>query len=143
MDKAKSAIILILRDKLLRHVSKLKTTTEIWSKLEGLCITKSLVNHLYLKQSFHSFKMQEDITVESHLDVFNKLNLDLENIKLTFIMKIIPRFYCVRKHEVYSLEREEVFESVASSFVRDMSIIELWYKRLAHASEMGLVELCK
>ena len=44
---------------------------------------KSLVNHLYLKQALYSFKMQEDRTMESQLDVFNKLILDLENIDVT------------------------------------------------------------
>ena len=46
-------------------------------------MTKSLVNRLYLKQALYSFKMQEDRTMESQLDVFNKLILDLENIDVT------------------------------------------------------------
>ena len=41
------------------------------------------VNRLYLKQALYSFKMQEDRTMESQLDVFNKLILDLENIDVT------------------------------------------------------------
>ena len=83
MDKAHNAIILSLKDKVLRQVSKEKTTVGIWLKLEGLYMTKSLANHLYLKQALYSFKMQEDINVESQLDVFNKLILDLENIDVT------------------------------------------------------------
>jgi len=83
MDKAHSEIILSLGDKVLRQVSKEKTTTGIWSNLEGLYMTKSLVNRLYLKQALYSFKMQEDRIVESQLDVFNKLILDLENIDVT------------------------------------------------------------
>lgn len=38
--------------------------------------------------------MQEDITVESELNIFNKLIIDLENIKVTLMMKIGPCCYC-------------------------------------------------
>ena len=51
LDKAHSAIILSLGDKVLRQVSKEKIAAGIWSKLEDLYITKSLVNCLYLKQA--------------------------------------------------------------------------------------------
>ena len=60
LDKAHSAIILSLGDKVLRQVSKEKTAVGIWSKLEDLYMTKSLVNRLYLKQALYSFKMQEN-----------------------------------------------------------------------------------
>ena len=69
LDKAHSAIILSLGDKVLRQVSKEKTAVGIWSKLEDLYMTKSLVNHLYLKQALYSFKMQENKMVEEQLDV--------------------------------------------------------------------------
>lgn len=49
IEKAHNAIILSLSDKLLRQVSKEKTTTNVWNKLEGLYMTKSLVNRMYLK----------------------------------------------------------------------------------------------
>ena len=64
MEKAHNAIILSLRDKVLRKVSKEKTAAEIWSKLEGLYMTKSLVNRLYLKQALYSFKMQEEKSID-------------------------------------------------------------------------------
>jgi len=66
---------LSLGDKVLRQILKEKTTIGIRPKLEGLYMTKSLVNYLYLKQALYSFKMQEDRIVESQLDVFNKLIL--------------------------------------------------------------------
>ena len=49
LQKAHSAIILSPRDKVLRQVSKETTTVGVWSKLGGLYMTKSLVNHLYLR----------------------------------------------------------------------------------------------
>ena len=51
LQKAHSAIILSLEDKVLRQVSKETIAAWVWSKLEGLYMTKSLVNRLYLKQS--------------------------------------------------------------------------------------------
>lgn len=91
MDKVySSAIMLSLRDKVLRQVSKDNTTSRIWSKHKGLCMTKSLVNCFYLEQSLYSFKIEECLTIESELDIFNILILDLENIKMTLMMKIRP-----------------------------------------------------
>ena len=83
MEKAHGAVILSLRDKVLRNVSKERTAAGIWAKLEGLYMTKSLVNRLYLKQALYSFKIQEDKSIDEQLDSFNKLILDLENIDVT------------------------------------------------------------
>jgi len=44
VDKAKSAIVLCLGDKVLREVAKEPTATSIWSKLESLYMTKSLAH---------------------------------------------------------------------------------------------------
>jgi len=65
----------------LRQVSKEKIEAGIWSKLEDLYMTKSLVN--CLKQALYSFKMQDNKIVEEQVYVFNKLILDLENIDVT------------------------------------------------------------
>ena len=80
IEKAHSAILLSLGNKVLRKVSKETTTTGLWAKLESLNMTKSLVNRLYLKQALYSFKMIEDKVLAEKLDMFNKLILDLENI---------------------------------------------------------------
>ena len=83
MEKAHSGIILSPGDKVPRKVSKEKTTVGIWAKLEGLYVTKSVVNMLCLKQALYSFKMQEDKSIDEQLDIFNKLILDLENIDVS------------------------------------------------------------
>src|SRR4051812_40921938 len=75
IEKAHSAILLSLGDKVLRQVSKETTASGLWVKLESLYMTKSLVNRLYLKQALYSFKMVEDKVLAEQLDMFNKLLL--------------------------------------------------------------------
>lgn len=45
-------------------------------------MTNLLINRLYLKQDLYSSKMSEDKVLTKHLNMFNKLILDLENIKV-------------------------------------------------------------
>lgn len=49
MGNVKNAIILFLRDKFLREVSKEKNATYMWEKLELLYITKCLAHRLCRK----------------------------------------------------------------------------------------------
>ena len=53
MDKARSAIVLCLRDKVLRDVAKEPTMTSMWSKLKSLYMTKSLAHQQFLKQQLY------------------------------------------------------------------------------------------
>jgi len=80
VDKARSAIVLCLRDKVLRDIEKEPTTTSIWSKLESLYITKSLAHRQFLKQQLYSFKMVESKIIMEKLTEFNKILGDLKNI---------------------------------------------------------------
>ena len=45
-------------------------------------MTKSLANRLFLKKKLYFFKMAPRKSVEDHLDDFNKIVLDLENIEI-------------------------------------------------------------
>jgi len=69
--KAFNTLILSLGDKVLREVLKMKTTAELWLKLESLYMTKSLSSKLYLKAKFLTFKMNEGQRLQDHIDDFN------------------------------------------------------------------------
>lgn len=73
-------LILNLFDSVLRKVAKENTVAGVWSKLESLNMTKTLVSRLFLKQSLYAFKMREDGDLESQLDAYEKIIQELENI---------------------------------------------------------------
>ena len=83
LEKAQSAIILSLGDIVLRDVAKAKSAAELWLKLESLYMTKSLANRLPKKIKLYTFKITSGMAIEEHLDHFNKIILDLENIDIT------------------------------------------------------------
>ena len=82
VDKARSAIVLCLGDKVLRDDAKEPTAASMWSKLESLYMTKSLAYRQFLRQQLYSFKMVESKTVTEQLTEFNKILDDLENIEV-------------------------------------------------------------
>ena len=81
VDKARSAIVLCLGDKVLRDVAKEPTATLMWSKLESLYMTKSLAHRQFLKQQLYSFNMVESKSIMEQLTEFNKILDNLENIE--------------------------------------------------------------
>jgi predicted oxidoreductase (fatty acid repression mutant protein) len=48
-DKAMGAIILCLRDKVMREIAKETSVVAMWTKLDSLYMTKSLAHKHYLK----------------------------------------------------------------------------------------------
>ena len=80
VDKTRSAIVLCLRDKVLREVEKEPIVTSIWSKLESLYMTKYLAHRQFLKQQLYSFKMVESNAIMEQFTEFNKILGNLENI---------------------------------------------------------------
>ncbi|KAK2395140.1 alpha carbonic anhydrase [Trifolium repens] len=79
-EKAHSAIILCLGDKVLREVAKEKTAVDMWTKLDSLYMTKSLAHNQLLKQQLYFFRMVENKSMEEQLAEFNKIVDDLANI---------------------------------------------------------------
>jgi len=82
VDKARSAIVLCLGEKILREVAKESTAASMWSKLESLYMTKTLTHRQFLKQPLYSFKMVESKVIVEQLTEFNKIIGDLENIEM-------------------------------------------------------------
>ena len=80
---------------------KEKTALGILEKLEDVYLTKSLANHLYVKQRLYSYKFTEDKSVIEQLGDFNKAIDDLENIDATIgdedkailLLNALPKSY--------------------------------------------------
>nr|GEU42904.1 retrotransposon protein, putative, Ty1-copia subclass [Tanacetum cinerariifolium] len=56
------------------------TATGLWLKLESLYMTKSLANKLRLKYHLYTFRIKPCTSVQDHLDEFNTIFTDLENL---------------------------------------------------------------
>ncbi|KAH9684681.1 DNA (cytosine-5)-methyltransferase [Citrus sinensis] len=81
-NKAHSTIILHLSDEVLREVSKERTAAGLWAKLEEMLLKKSLAMRLYMKRRLYTFSMKDGVAMKDHVDEFNKLILDLENVNI-------------------------------------------------------------
>ncbi|KAL5562397.1 hypothetical protein UlMin_032144 [Ulmus minor] len=101
LKKAYNTLILSLSDKVLREIVKCKSAAEVWLKLESLYMTKNLSSRLHLKANFFTWKMTEGRDLQGHIDDFNKLVMDLENIgveyededKALVLLYSLPRSY--------------------------------------------------
>ncbi|KAH9697143.1 hypothetical protein KPL71_023491 [Citrus sinensis] len=88
-------------DVVLREVAKEKSTSSLLSKLKELFLNKSSAKRLYIKKKLYTFSMKEGTTMKDHLDEFNKLILDLENVninleyedKALFLLSSLPDSY--------------------------------------------------
>nr|GEU36957.1 retrovirus-related Pol polyprotein from transposon TNT 1-94 [Tanacetum cinerariifolium] len=58
----------------------LRLTVGLWLKLESLYMTKSLTNKLRLRDRLYTFRMKPGTSVQDHLDEFNTILNDLENL---------------------------------------------------------------
>ncbi|KAH9698599.1 hypothetical protein KPL71_024065 [Citrus sinensis] len=99
--KARSTIILILGDLVIREVAKEKTVADLWAKLEKIYMTKSLANRLYIKRRMFTLKMAEGSSLDDHIDEFNQLCDTLETIdeglddeeKALLLVSSLPQSY--------------------------------------------------
>ena len=79
-DKAVSAIILCLGDKVLREVARETIVVSMWNKLDSLYMTKSLTHRQCLKQKLYFYRMVKSKPIMEQLMEFNKIIDDLANI---------------------------------------------------------------
>lgn len=81
-NKAHNTIILHLSDEVLRNVAKERTASILWAKLEELFLKKYLAKRFYMKRKLYTFSMKDETTLKDHLDEFNNLILDFENVNI-------------------------------------------------------------
>ncbi|KAH9686286.1 hypothetical protein KPL70_014312 [Citrus sinensis] len=82
LDRAHSAIILSLGDGVLREVGGETTAAGLWKKLEHLYNKKSMVKRLPTKKKLYTLQMDEGSSISYHIDAFNKIILDFEDINV-------------------------------------------------------------
>ncbi|KAJ0624083.1 putative RNA-directed DNA polymerase [Helianthus annuus] len=78
--RAASAIRLCLAKNVLANVHGISTAKDLWEKLEQLYQGKGISNRLYLKEQFHTFRMDGDTKISDHLSVLNNIVSELEAI---------------------------------------------------------------
>ena len=78
--KAHSKILLSLGDEVLREVSDLETTMEVWEKLEVLFLGKTLTNRLMLKKQLYSLHMSESTELKVHITEFSRIIHNLKSV---------------------------------------------------------------
>ena len=79
LEMALGTIILNLSDNVLREVNDESTAFDVWKKLEGLYLTKSLTNKIYVKERLFGFKMDPSKGFGHNLDEFKRMKLELAN----------------------------------------------------------------
>ncbi|MFQ6623924.1 hypothetical protein Gotur_004376, partial [Gossypium turneri] len=75
---------LCLANMVLQEVLMEKTSSALWKRLETLYATKSLANHLVLKQRLFTFRMNEGELLKDHISQFITLLNDLKNVEVHF-----------------------------------------------------------
>lgn len=83
--RARNLICSSMTNIVLRKVMKETTTIGVWKALEGDYQTKTLPNRIYLKQSFASYKMDENKSIEENLDKFLKLVDNLASLNINVL----------------------------------------------------------
>lgn len=82
--RALSGLRLCLADAVLFNIVSEKIATGLLSKLEKLYMTKSLTNRILLKWKLYNLRMKEGTLITDHLNFFNTLLVQLENVDVKF-----------------------------------------------------------
>lgn len=142
-ERAHSAIILSLGDRVLREVCKEKTAVALWAKLDSIYMTKSLANRLYMKQKLYSFKIVEGKGISEQLEDFAKALDDLENIdveikdedKAIILLNALPKsFEQLKDAMLYGRENTITYDEVQVA-LKTKEINKVSVKPLDPASE--------
>jgi hypothetical protein len=82
--KALSTIRLCLVDEVMSNIVGEDTTSDLWSKLESLYMTKSLTSRIYLNRQLYNLQMKEGTKIIDHLNIFNTLIVQLTSMEVKF-----------------------------------------------------------
>ena len=124
--KAVSAIQLCLAPHVLREVLDKATAVDLWTRLEELYMTKSLANKIRLKERLYTFRMAEGTPVQKHLNEFNSILVDLENMDtkiededkaILLIVSLPPSYKHFKEIMLYSNSNTISFEDVKSNLL--------------------------
>ncbi|KAK8918612.1 hypothetical protein KSP39_PZI021035 [Platanthera zijinensis] len=80
--KAINTIQLCLTDEVMYNVVDTETTTDLWTKLEELYMSKSLTNKLYVEKQLYRLRMSESTQLLDHMNAFNKLISQLRSMDI-------------------------------------------------------------
>ncbi|PON75591.1 hypothetical protein PanWU01x14_042160 [Parasponia andersonii] len=79
-ERAASMIYMCLAKIVLANVLGKMTAKDFWRKLEELYQAKGVSNRVYLKEQFHTLRMNEGTKISDHLNVLNGIVSELEAI---------------------------------------------------------------
>ena len=73
-----------LADEVMYRIKDEESSTVIWLKLESRYMLKSLTNKLLLKKKLYGLKMVEGSGLDQHINVFNQIISDLNQVDVKF-----------------------------------------------------------
>ncbi|PON56879.1 hypothetical protein TorRG33x02_294980 [Trema orientale] len=126
-ERAASAIRMCLAKNVLANVLGITTAKDLWRKLEELYQAKGVSNRVYLKEQFHTLRMNEGTKISDHLSVLNGIVSELEAIgvkiededkALRFIWSIPPSYEHMKPILVHGKETV-IFSEVTSKLLSE------------------------
>jgi hypothetical protein len=125
-ERALSAIQLILSFDVLHEVMHEKSVATLWKKLEELYMTNSLANKLHLKERLYTICMLEGTSMQSHLNEFNSIIVNLESLDvkiddedkaILLVVSLPPSFKHFKEIMLYGNHTSLSFENVKSNLL--------------------------
>jgi hypothetical protein len=103
-----------------------KSAAELWKKLEEIYMIKSLANKFHLKESLYIIRMAEGTSIQSHLNEFNSICVDLESLDvkiddedkaILLVVSLPPLFKHFKEIILYGNHTSLTFENVKSNLL--------------------------
>jgi hypothetical protein len=103
-----------------------KSAATLWKKLEELYMNKSLANKLRLKERLYTIHMSEGTSMQSHLNEFNSIIVDLESLDvkiddedktILLVVSLPPSFKHFKEIMLYGNHTSLSFEDVKSNLL--------------------------